>query len=308
MSDEKPEVSVIIPTYNRANLIGRSIQSVLNQTYQEFEIIVVDDGSTDNTEYVVKGFDDARIRYVRYQENRGGSAARNAGIKIASGDYIAFQDSDDEWLPEKLEKQMVIFKSASVKVGVVYTGFWRIQNNKKKYIPSSAITKKSGNVYKSILNRNFITTQSAVIKKEVFKKTGMFDERIPAFQDWDLWIRISKYYEFQYVGEALVISYYQSKSISANKKASINAHKMILDKYFEDLRKYKKILANHYFNIGSKLYLNGERRESGIYFLKSIKTYPIYIIFFIAPLFGDDAYTRFVDLYHNFISLITYKK
>lgn len=104
-SEKIPTVSVVIPTYNRAHLVGRAIQSVLNQTYQDFEIIVVDDGSTDNTEEVVKSFNDPRIRYIRHDQNRGGSAARNTGIKMARGEYIAFQDSDDEWLPEKLESR-----------------------------------------------------------------------------------------------------------------------------------------------------------------------------------------------------------
>ena len=112
MPEKNPTVSIIIPTYNRAHLIGRAIQSVLNQTYQNFEIIVVDDGSTDNTEEMIKEFQkhDKRIKYIRHEKNRGGAAARNTGIKVARGEYIAFQDSDDEWLPEKLEKQMDVFQ------------------------------------------------------------------------------------------------------------------------------------------------------------------------------------------------------
>ena len=117
MNGKTPKVSVIIPTYNRAHLVGRAIRSVLNQTYQDFEIIVVDDGSTDNTEEVVKSFNDPRIRYIRHEKNRGGSAACNTGIRAARGEYIAFQDSDDEWLPEKLEKQMQVFENTPTGVG-----------------------------------------------------------------------------------------------------------------------------------------------------------------------------------------------
>jgi len=96
MNEKNPTVSVIIPTYNRAHTIGRAIKSVLNQTYQDFEIIVVDDGSTDNTEEVVKSFRDKRIRYIQHKKNKGAAAARNTGIKSAKGKYIAFQDSDDD--------------------------------------------------------------------------------------------------------------------------------------------------------------------------------------------------------------------
>jgi len=135
---ERPTVSVIISTYNRAYLIDRFIQSVLNQTYQDFELIVVDDGSTDNTEDIIRQFQekDKRIKYIKHDKNKGGSAERNTGIKNSVGKYIAFQDSDDEWFPEKLEKQMEVFKNTSSKVGVVYTGFWRIKDNKKTYIPT----------------------------------------------------------------------------------------------------------------------------------------------------------------------------
>ena len=113
------KVSVIIPTYNRAKLIKRSILSVLNQTYQNFEIIVVDDGSADDTKSVVESFNNPKIRYIRHDINKGQSAARNTGIKNAKGKYIAFQDSDDEWLPEKLEKQMSCFESPSSHSGIV---------------------------------------------------------------------------------------------------------------------------------------------------------------------------------------------
>ncbi len=105
MTENSPTVSVVIPTYNRAHLVGRAIQSVLNQTYHDFEIIIVDDGSIDNTEDVVKSLNDPSIRYTRHDQNRGGSAARNTGIKMARGEYVAFQDSDDEYLPEKVESR-----------------------------------------------------------------------------------------------------------------------------------------------------------------------------------------------------------
>ena len=121
--NKNPTVSVIIPTYNRAHLVDRAIQSVLNQTYKDFELIIVDDGSTDNTEDIIKEFQkkDERIKYIRHEENRGGSAARNTGIKAAKGEYIAFLDSDDEWLPIKLGRQISEFTNKS-KIALVYTG------------------------------------------------------------------------------------------------------------------------------------------------------------------------------------------
>ena len=115
-------------------MIARSIESVLSQTFQDFEIIVVDDGSTDNTEEVVNSFNDERIRYVRHEQNKGEAAARNTGIKLARGDYIASQDSDDEWLPEKLARQIEVFENSPPEVGVVYTGFWKLSHTYQEHL------------------------------------------------------------------------------------------------------------------------------------------------------------------------------
>ena len=120
-TENNPTVSIIIPTYNRSRLIARAVKNVLNQTYQDFELIIVDDGSTDGTREVVAGFSDERIRYVQHDKNRGEAAARNTGIKVARGEYIASHDSDDEWLHEKLAKQIRAFENCSPEIGVVYT-------------------------------------------------------------------------------------------------------------------------------------------------------------------------------------------
>ena len=283
-----PTVSVIIPTYNRAHLIGRAIQSVLYQTYQDFEIIVVDDASTDNTEEVVSNFDDERIRYIRLKENSGTSAApRNTAIRIARGEYIAFQDSDDEWLPEKLEKQMRLFEIQPLEVGVVYAGFWKILGHRKIYIPSPGITRKEGNIHDSLLAQNFVAAPAAVVRKECFRKVGGFDEELPTLMDWELWIRISRCYQFQCVDEPLMISYYTIGGINEpNLSVKIQTLKLILGKHFEDIKKKKKTLAEHYFSIGSNLCLQGDLKVGREYILKAVRTYP----FNIKYIFGSRIY------------------
>ena len=278
LSSNSPKVSVIIPTHNRAHLIGRSIQSVLNQTYQDFEIIVVDDGSTDNTREVIKEFQrkDKRIKYIKHSKNKGGSAARNTGIKTSRGEYIAFQDSDDEWFPEKLEKQMGFFKNMPAEVGIVYTDMWRITGNIKKYLYSPEIMPKDKIIYEQALDYSVgnIGIQTSLIKKEVFAKAGMFDEKFPRFIDLEFFIRLSKYYYFFHINEPLVNYFDADKGISSNTKALITARKLILEKYFEDIKKDKKILAKHYLGIGNSLCINGEIKEGEIYFAKAFKTYP----------------------------------
>jgi glycosyltransferase involved in cell wall biosynthesis len=306
---DNPTVSVIIPMYNRAHLIGRAIQSVLNQSYQDFEIIVVDDGSTDNTEKVIREFQeqDKRIIYIRHEKNKGAATARNTGITAAKGEYIAFQDSDDEWFSKKLEKQMNVFAIAPVEVGVVYTGFWRIEKDKKNYIPSSWVTQKEGKIHKELLKGNFVTTQSIVTRKECFEKSGMFDESLPRLQDWELVIRLSKYYDFKCVDEPLLISYYQPYSISANRKALVRALELILEKHFEDLKKNRKSLSKRYFTIGNILCSTGDFKKAKGYLIKSVKAYPLniklFLILFISSL-GQDTYNKVVKIYRKIIDIM----
>ncbi len=303
-AENEPNVSVIIPTYNRARLIGRAIQSVLDQTYQNFEIIVVDDGSTDNTIKVIRYFQkiDKRIRYIRHDNNKGGSAARNTGIKAAQGDYIAFQDSDDEWFPEKLRKQMRLFAKAPVEVGVVYTGFWRIENGKKNYIPWPWIAKKDGSVHEELLKGNFVTTQSIVTRKECLEKAGMFDERLPRLQDWELVIRLSLYYDFKCIDEPLLNSFYTPDSISANNAAHIIALKSILLKYFDDFAKHKKALSMVYFQIGNSLRLNGDFISGRYYLIKAARINPLdskIILLALLSIFGQTVYNIFTESYRR---------
>ena len=297
-----PLVSVVLPTYNRAHLLRRAIQSILSQTYQHLEIIVVDDCSSDNTEEVAKSFCDERIRYVRNKERMGASFSRNIGIKVAHGEYIAFQDSDDVWLPRKLEKQMDAFKNSPREVGVVYTSFWRIDKDRVVRIPQSNYRKSKDNIHERLLETNFIGTPTAMVKKECFEKVGMFDETLPRLQEWDLWIRISRYYRFKHIDEPLVISYMQTDSISRNIGAHIQAQKRILEKYFEEISKKPKILGKHYYELGTLLCLNGNIQEGKSYFFKAVKTYPfnMKLLFSTAlSLLGQEAYKKIATIYFN---------
>ena len=293
-------VSIVLPTYNRARLLRRAVQSILNQTYQNFEVIVVDDCSSDNTENVVKSFCDERIRYIRHERNRGAASARNTGIKTAKGEYVAFQDSDDEWLPGKLEKQMKAFGSGSSNLGVVYTGFWLIDQNRKTLCPPSFVKQTDGEIHDALLEINFVSTPTAVVRKECFEKAGMFDENLPRLQEWELWLRISKHYCFKHINEPLVNAYRQPDSISRNMNAWIIAHKYILGKYFEEISKKPKLLRWHYFEIGTLHCLNGEIKAGRNYFLKAVRINPFdakLLLSTLVSIFGLDAYNKIASLY-----------
>jgi len=238
-----PTVSVIIPTYNRAHLIGRAIESVLSQTYDCFEIIIVDDASVDGTERVIRNYTDKRIRYIRSDKNMGPAGARNVGIESARGKYIAFLDSDDEWLPEKLKKQIRILETTSSKVGVVYSGTWRIMGDKKFFIPWPKTIRKEGNIhYDFLCGKYLVPTPAAIVKKACFSKVGTFDNNLPAIAEWDLWIRISKYYHFKYINEPHVISYYTRNSISTDLLKKNRATIKILKKHFIEIGRNPKAL------------------------------------------------------------------
>ncbi|WP_431359007.1 glycosyltransferase family 2 protein [Halovenus amylolytica] len=241
-------MSVVLPTYNRADLLGRSIGSVLEQTYEDYELIVVDDASTDDTAETIKQLNDDRIQYIRHAVNSGAAAARNTGIKAAEGDIIAFQDSDDRWEERKLEKQIDAFENSAENVGVVYTGTRKESPDSEEYIPGRGVQPKEGNIEDSILRYNFVTPQAAAVKKRCFETVGTFDEELPPLSDWEMWIRMSEFYEFKFVDEQLVTAYLQEDSISTNNDANVLARERIIEKHRD--RFNGETLARQLFFIG----------------------------------------------------------
>src|SRR6266516_320914 len=192
-----PKVSVVIPTYNRVDLLRPAIVSVLNQTFQDFEIIIVDDGCTDSTSDLVSAFNDARIKYIRHEINKGGSAARNTGILNSKCEFIAFLDDDDEWLPEKLDMQIKVIEESLPRVGGVYTSYIVVDRTDGTIIARKIPTKK-GDLSTNLLVNNCIgATSSVLLRMRCFEDVGLFDEVLPSFQDYDSWIRISKKFHFE---------------------------------------------------------------------------------------------------------------
>lgn len=189
-----PNISVIIPTYNRGVFIKKTIESVLTQTYKDYEVIVVDDGSTDDTWERVKQFDDS-VRYI-YQKNKGPSAARNTGILNAKGTYIAFCDSDDRFLPHKLQKQMDYIQK---RPGCKFAYSWYYNVNRRGKItklrqPGACINKE--HLQYCLLTRKFtIRTSTVIIHKKCFEKAGLFNEKYWYSQDWDMWLRLAAYFK-----------------------------------------------------------------------------------------------------------------
>jgi glycosyltransferase involved in cell wall biosynthesis len=286
-----PIVSVILPTYNRAHLLDRAIRSVLNQTYHDFELIVVDD-STDNTNEVVRSFNDPRIRYIRKQKKRSAAAARNIGIRAAKGEYLAFQDSDDEWLPEKLDMQMRILSNASKEVGVIYTDMWRINDGKETYWHSPLNKPEDGIIYKRALDRVFcIGIQTALIRKTCLFKSGLFDESLHCLEDLDLFVRLSKYCYFHHINMPLVKYYATKNSVSSNGEAHILASEYLLKKYEGEVD--KEAIAAFQFAIGNGLCQVGMLGKGKNLLFSAVRSNPLnvkYLIAALVSLFGEDVY------------------
>ena len=233
-------VSVIIPTYNRANVIETSVESVLNQTYTDIEVIIVDDGSDDNTKEIIDGINDTRIKYMRSSVNRGQSFARNVGIRRAKGEFIAFQDSDDVWLPDKLERQMKCFED-NPSCGLVYCMF-EYQNSldgkKIVYPPADVpLDVKTGWIFNNMFGGNLIDMPTIIIRKDILKTTGFLNEQIDCLEDFEWLLRVTKNYPVCMVEDILLHKYFSKDSVSKNKLKEAKTLCHVLINYHDDIVK-----------------------------------------------------------------------
>jgi len=238
MTIQTPQVSVIIPTYNRARFLDEAIQSVLNQRFQDFELIVVDDGSSDDTPELVAQISDSRIRYVRHEENRGISAALNTGIQASRGEYIARLDSDDIWLSKMLATQIQALNTHP-KAGLAYAktgamdqdgtripGMW----GQPEFFP--------GETFKSLLYGDFTSNVTIVVRRECLDQVGLYDEAFQVNEDWELWLRVARLYRFAFVDDVLAIRRWHENNVTQINSPLFQEHlegrSEVLDKVFSD--------------------------------------------------------------------------
>lgn len=298
-----PTVSVIIPTYNRAHLVGRAIKSVLDQTFTDLELIVVDDGSTDNTEKAVRSFQDIRIRYIRHKMSRGQSAARNTGIKEARGEYIAFLDDDDEWLPQKLERQLEVFARTKIaNLGVVTSGRIIVSEDGTFEIERSIFNFRD-DVYESLLNLQWVPAPTTLLIRRECLDDNIFDENIPNREDWDLCVRLSKRYQFDSIIEPLVRMYKHSGARASAPPAPWRCWLYGIQKYEGELRKRPRAYAKHryfaflgYCKVGHLVAARAELFGSLLLDPWQPKLWAILLILFVGPKF-----TRMKRLYHAYL-------
>ncbi len=276
-----PLVSVVVPTFNRSDDLARALHSVLAQSYPHFEVLVVDDGSSEDIAGLVANMRDPRLRTLRQSKNRGVAAARNRGMADAAGPLIAFLDSDDEWLPDKLSRQVDLIRQRPPRVGLVYTGVVELgaHNSRTVTIPTAR-----GDVWAEMLHRNVVHygTSSVMIRREVIETVGHFDETLPAIEDYDYWTRIARFYEFDFVPEALILYHNEPPAEGAppakrsqDFDANMRARQMYLDRYGLEAERAGSLHRFHLDMARRHLELpDGKAGRARLHLLKALRRRP----------------------------------
>lgn len=263
-------VSIIIPSYNRENTIFNAVNSLLEQTYHNIEVIVIDDCSSDRTEEVVSGIEDARVRYYRLPKNSGACVARNKGVELAQGEIIAFQDSDDIWHHDKLEKQLTYLKEYSYEF--VSCAFNRISTEGTSVHGAMDCPEDQIVLWCKLLNNNWVSTQTIVCYKYCFEKIA-FDPNVKRYQDWDLALQAARYFRIGSLNESLVDVFLQDNSIT-NTVKSEDAKLFVVKKHFSDVDFNKPQMAAQYYKTLADVNRRRSPHTAGKYYRKSFLIEP----------------------------------
>ena len=267
MCDKHPTVSVVIATYNYGRFLSEAIDSVLAQTFKDFEVIVVDDGSTDNTSEVILIYLSRHNFHYIKKENGGQASAKNRGIDESKGEFIAFLDADDVWFPTKLERQMPLFSDP--RVGVVYSKRVLIDlyGNERPFEHPKLYR---GPVLDQIFINNFVCFSSAIVKRQCFEKVGKFDESLPMSIDYDLWLRMALHYHFDYVDAHLVMYRVGHGQMSDQLEKRFYYAWRIASRFIEENKRRKNLAwwviphkkAYRFYNMGYHYSVGGKRTEA----------------------------------------------
>lgn len=229
---EQPLVSVITPTYNREDFLPEAIESVLSQDYENFEFLIIDDGSTDNSKEVIDGYmDSGKIRYF-YQENSGQSVARNKGISEAKGKYVCFLDSDNRWLPGKLSRSVAELET-SPEYDVLYADGTLI-NEAGEEISRENMTRYTGNIVMELLKDNCVSMNTTMVRTHILREVGGFSSHVKVADDYDLWLRLSAKSKFLYISEYMADYRVMANQISSDKKRRFESNEEIITRFLKE--------------------------------------------------------------------------
>lgn len=283
-----PKVSVILPAYNGEKYIAAAIDSVLNQTYKNYEIIVVNDGSKDSTADILSGYG-GKIKVIS-QPNGGIAKARNVAIGNSKGEYLAFLDQDDLWLPDKLERQMELLEKDK-EIGLVYTDVYIMGDNNTELVSFKLRRPYRGMAVDQLFLNNFIATSSVITRKECFEKVGLFDQSLSPCLDYDRWLYIAAFYKIDYVDRPLVrfrdhVSTFRKNEIVTTEKI-IETLRRFVDGYPEIRRmvgvKVDQKIAHYYVSLGNKYLAKGNFKDAFSGFHDALRTRRSFtMLFYIA--------------------------
>ncbi|HKK23746.1 MAG TPA: glycosyltransferase [Pseudohaliea sp.] len=285
-----PRISVIIPAYNRATTIRLSAESVLRQTVEDLELIVVDDASSDGTAEAAEAIGDPRLRVIRLKKNRGPSGARNAGMEAARGEWIAFQDSDDEWLPSKLERQFAAMKRLGPDAIGAYCGMAVVGTPEAGGAAAGPVTVsyephhraphryaplEGANMRHSLLHAgNLISTQTFIGRRAALRAAGGFDESLRMIEDWEYFIRVADQGPIAFEPQPLVVQRFSPNSLTRSLRNRVEALASVIERNKSHFDEMPQILAIHYFYIAGGMRQLGELAEARRWIARSFLQNP----------------------------------
>lgn len=275
-------ITVVIPTFNRAGLLQRAIASVLAQTYSDFNVVVVDDCSTDDTEIAVTRFCDARLRYVRRAQRGSAAATRNTGIRAADGDLICFLDDDDEYLPGFLERMASAFAACGSNVGFGWCGVQLVRRDGSNGVQISEShwqPKASGReqTYVAILGARQVGTNCGfTIRRDVVQRVGYFDEALLRCEDNDYLIRLAREFDFVAVPEVLVrVHLHAGPRMTKFDAQMAEAQERVFAKHYAEIRRYPGLLARYHYKLGWVHYHAGDSRRGRSHLRSALARHPL---------------------------------
>lgn len=269
-----PHVSVVVPCYNRANEARAAIQSVLDQDYPSFDVIAVDDHSSDDTWDVINAISAPNYRVVRNTRAKGVSGARNTGVDETAGPWVAFQDSDDLWRAGKLAAQIQAAMAMENSVAVFCAMEICNDGQRTGRVPAASDTHLSGDILPGLTQNSFISTQTVMIRRDVYVAVEGFDENLTALVDWELMLRVAQHGPVAYVDAELVEQRMSGNSITNSTERRLGAQQFVLDKHLSLFEKYPSALARHHNRIAGGHRQFGRPRKALSHAIAAIKSDP----------------------------------
>jgi glycosyltransferase involved in cell wall biosynthesis len=271
------DVAVVIPCHNREDTVAEAVHSVLDQDFRALEVIAVDDASTDRTVEILEGISDPRLRIARNPGPRGPSAARNHGVSLSAAPWIAFQDSDDVWLPGKLTRQMARLKDSpfvAAYCGMVVKADALPETAVQGRHPDPSIRPLEGDILPSLSRGSYISTQMLVVRRDIFDDVGGFDEDLPALVDWELMLRVAQTGPVAFVDDDLVVQRMSDNSITRSSRKRLDAQDYVLRKHAEVMARQPGALAHNHHRLAGGYRMFKDYGTAARHALQAVKAAP----------------------------------